>query len=244
MNEGNIYKRTIHRKKIFSAALQKERTIRIYLPPNYGEMTAYPVIYCQDGEQFFNFGRIATHANRLILQERLHPVIIVGVDVDLPLRNEEYDPLGNRFASYCQFFNEEMIPFVEAQYFVQENNRILAGDSLGGTVSLHLALDRPDLYQKIISFSGAFFEASLERIRLETDLSKFTFYMWIGLEEDEVKTDRGTFDFLHMNRTARKLLHERGAYIRYIEERGMHLWKYWQAELPHALRFFLHRSVS
>ena len=77
-------KRTIIKKEIPSQPLQQTRSIRVFLPPGYNELVTYPVVYCQDGEQFLNFGRIATHATRLILDEGMEPVMIVGVDADLP----------------------------------------------------------------------------------------------------------------------------------------------------------------
>ena len=70
-------------------------------------------MYCQDGEEFFNFGRIATWANQLILEEGVEPFIIVGVEVNTKVRTEEYAPFGNRFDAYLSCFAEEIIPFVE-----------------------------------------------------------------------------------------------------------------------------------
>lgn len=46
-------------------------------PPGYNEVLSYPVVYCQDGEEFFNFGRIATLAGQLIVEEDVEPFIIV-----------------------------------------------------------------------------------------------------------------------------------------------------------------------
>lgn len=234
-------KRTIIKKEIPSQPLQQTRSIRVFLPPGYNELVTYPVVYCQDGEQFFNFGRIATHATRLILDEGMEPVMIVGVDADLPRRTDEYSPSGRLFDDYCQFFVSELVPFIENEFPVRSSKeeRILAGDSLGGTVSLHLALDRPDLFCKVISLSGAFMESTQERLREETDLSELDIYMLIGQDETEVETDRGVFNFLQMNRTARKMLEERGARVRYVEKPGKHLWGFWQNELSEALLYFL-----
>ncbi|WP_205628760.1 alpha/beta hydrolase-fold protein, partial [Acinetobacter baumannii] len=56
---------------------------------------------------------------------------------------------------YKSFFLEELLPAVEKEFAIDE--RILVGDSLGATVSLDLAMDRPDLFAKVISLSGAFY---------------------------------------------------------------------------------------
>ncbi|GIP32317.1 esterase family protein [Paenibacillus sp. J2TS4] len=237
----SIYHRTIIKKQIYSASLQTEREISVYLPPGYNELLSYPVVYCQDGVEFLNYGRIATTANQLILEEDMEPPIIVGVHVDLENRTEEYSPDGERFDAYCHFWTDEMMPEIEASFPVRTvaEDRVLAGDSLGATVSLHLALDHPDLFRKIISLSGAFLAPSIQRLREETDLSGLDLYMLIGLQETEVKTERGTFDFLQANRLAKELLEEKGAQIYYEEAEGKHIWGFWQKKLPAALYHYL-----
>lgn len=241
MSPSSYHKRTIIKREIQSEPLARTRSVRIFLPPGYNELVTYPVIYGQDGEQFFNFGRVATHATRLILDEGMEPVIIVGVDVDMENRTEEYSPSGSRFDRYCDFFVHELVPFVENQFPVRPDpeERILAGDSLGGTVSLHLALERPDLFRKVLSLSGAFTESTQERLREENDVSKLEIYMLIGEDETEVETDRGVFNFLHLNRVTRTMLEQRGARLRYVEKPGKHIWGFWQNELPEALLYFL-----
>ncbi|WP_435925507.1 alpha/beta hydrolase [Paenibacillus sp. DYY-L-2] len=241
MTDSRYLKRTIVKEEIHSHSLGELRKLRIYLPPGYNEILSYPVVYCQDGEEFFNFGRIATHANKLILDDDIEPFIIVGIEVDTSVRTEEYAPFGNRFEAYCNCITEEIIPFVESNYPVrrQADDRILAGDSLGGSFSLHLAMKKPELFSKIISLSGAFYDRSLEMIADQTDLSYLSLYMIVGLQEDHYTTDTGTYNFVELNRKAKHLLEERGAKVNYFEKEGKHLWGFWQQELPDALTYFL-----
>ncbi|WP_018752825.1 alpha/beta hydrolase [Paenibacillus sanguinis] len=241
MTESRYLKRTIIKEEIESKFLEEKRYLRVYLPPGYNEIISYPVVYCQDGEEFFNFGRIATHANQLILDEGIDPFIIVGVEVNTTVRTEEYAPFGNRFEAYTSCFTEEIIPFIEQKYPVRREpgERILAGDSLGATVSLHLALKRPDLFSKIISLSGAYYEPSLKLLAKETDLTTLSLYMIVGLQEQKYTTDTGTYNFVELNRKAKALLEERGAKVTYFEKDGKHLWGFWQQELPDALIYFL-----
>jgi enterochelin esterase-like enzyme len=241
MDDARYYKRTVIKEELSSPILGASRSLRIYLPPGYNELLSYPVIYCQDGEQFFNFGRIATTLTRSILDEGLEPAIVVGVDVVTAVRTSEYAPEGSNFAAYCRFFTEELLPFVESQYPVRKDRmqRILAGDSLGGTVSLHLALDYPSLFCKVISLSGAFFGKTRERLAIEDDLSWLELFMLIGTEETEVTTERGTFNFLQENRKARDILEQKKTALLYTEKPGTHIWGFWQLELPAALHYFL-----
>jgi enterochelin esterase-like enzyme len=241
MDDSRYYQRTVIKEELSSSILGASRTLRIYLPPGYNELLSYPVIYCQDGEQFFNFGRIATTLTRFILDEGLEPAIVVGVDVVTAVRTSEYAPEGSNFSAYCRFFAEELLPFIESRYPVRTDRteRILAGDSLGGTVSLHLALDYPSLFCRVISLSGAFFGKTRERLAKEDDLSWLELFMLIGTEETEVTTERGTFNFLQENRKARDILEQKKTALLYTEKPGTHIWGFWQLELPAALHYFL-----
>lgn len=241
MTDSRYLKRTIVKEVIESQFLNEERSLRIYLPPGYNEVLSYPVVYCQDGEEFFNFGRIATYANQLILDEGIEPFIVVGIEVDVKKRTAEYAPFGDRHEAYVRCIMEEIIPFVEQKYRARADDRVLAGDSLGGSMSLHLSLLYPGEFPRIISLSGAYYEESQEIIARASALGWLDVFMIVGLQENEYETDHGTFDFVDLNRRTRDLLSERGATVRYAEKEGKHLWGFWQKELPGALKYFLTR---
>jgi len=241
MTNSSYTKRTIEKVQIKSNFLNEYRGVLIYLPPGFNELITYPVIYCQDGKQFFNFGRIATEANRLILDKGIEPMIIVGVEMNRYFRTEEYSPKGSMFSEYTSFFVNELIPYIENNYPIRDSaeHRILAGDSLGGTVSLHLAIDHPKLFKQVISLSGAFFQNTIDRLIHEKNLSWLDIYMIIGLQETDVRTEEGTFDILTQNREVKKILEEKKASIKYLEKDGEHKWGFWQKEIPDALTYFL-----
>ncbi|BBH19914.1 hypothetical protein Back11_12590 [Paenibacillus baekrokdamisoli] len=242
MTDERYLKRTIVREVITSHYLPEgQRNLRVYLPPGYNEVLSYPVVYCQDGEEFFNFGRIATIANQLILDEGVEPFIIVGVDVDKKLRTAEYSPDGDRHSNYVTFFGEELIPFIETKYPVRRepSERILAGDSLGGTVSLHIAIAYRSMFHQIIAYSGAFYSESLRLVEAELDFKDFSLYMIVGLQETAFESDRGVINFVEINRRMKQLLEERGAQINYSEHDGQHVWGFWQKFIPASLIHFL-----
>jgi enterochelin esterase-like enzyme len=237
-------RRTIVKEEIPSRFLDAPRPVKIYLPPGYQELLSYPVVYCQDGNDFFTMGRIATIANRLILDEGMEPVIIVGVSVERSKRTSEYSPVGSRHAMYKRFFCEELVPFIEQRYPVraEANARVLAGDSLGGTVSLHIAFDAPHLFHNVLSLSGAFFQPTLDQISRRSDLSWLRVWMIVGLDETNVETHLGTFDFVDWNRQTKKALEQKNAQLAYKEKPGDHLWGFWQNVLPDGLRHFFPTS--
>lgn len=234
--EENLRKRTILRREIISNYLGEPRSYKLYLPPGYQSDQAYPILYAQDGEQFLNFGRGATAAQELILDQKLSPFIIAAVTVSRENRTDEYGTGRSRNHLYKSFFIEELMPAVEREVHI--SGRVLAGDSLGGTVSLDLALDRPDLFPRVLSLSGAFYPEVMKGVLRKPDLSYLTIYMLIGLEETAVPVWSGTADFLAFNREMKNILEERGASVTYIERPGGHDWGFWQRELPQALTFF------
>ncbi|AMA72286.1 MULTISPECIES: alpha/beta hydrolase [Aneurinibacillus] len=235
--DQKLRKRTIVRRELTSSYLGETRSYKVYLPPNYDRNKAYPVLYAQDGEQFLNFGRGATIAQEMILNGKLFPFIIAAVTVSRENRTEEYGTGRSRNAIYKSFFTEELLPAVEEEF--SASDRVLVGDSLGGTVSLDLALDRPDLFNKVLSLSGAFYPDVMKGVLRKPDLSYLLIYMLIGLEETAVPVSDGkTVDFLSYNREMKNLLEQRGASVTYVEEKGGHDWGFWQSQLSSAFSFF------
>lgn len=242
MNDAHLFKRTIVRHEVPSRILPEDkRETRIYLPPGYQETLSYPVVYCQDGQDFFQFGRIATIAQKMILDEGWEPFVVVGVDVDKKVRTSEYMAGGERNERYIRFFAEELIPYVENNIAVRRapDQRVVAGDSLGGAVSLSLALWYPQLFTRVLSLSGAFYAGSMLELEDQASLEGLSVWMTVGLQETAFATDMGTFNFVELNREARRLLEAKGAYVDYREKDGEHKWGFWQAELPEALGAFI-----
>jgi enterochelin esterase-like enzyme len=242
MSDNPIFRRTVVKHEVPSRILPEgHRDIRVYLPPGYQETVSYPVVYCQDGEDFFNFGRIATIAQRLILEEEWDPFVVIGVDVDKKLRTSEYKPGESRHEVYTRFFANELIPDVEKHFSVRRTSdqRLLAGDSLGGAVSMSLALRYPHLFARVLSLSGAYYEVFQQELAEADDLSWLRVWMVVGLQETQFTTDRGTFDFVRLNRETRQLLESRNARVVYAEKDGEHKWGFWQQQIPEALAAFL-----
>ncbi|WP_091742302.1 alpha/beta hydrolase [Marininema mesophilum] len=236
-------KRTILKREVESQHLGETRPFQVYLPPEHDESESYPVLYLQDGDDYFNLGRLATQANQLILDNEIHPFVAVALPVDKAKRTSEYAPIGERFDRYLQFFAEELIPAVEENFPVSTHpdERVLGGSSLGGTVSLHLALQYPQKFQRILSQSGAFLEQTLDKIGQSGSLGYLEIYQTIGKSETAVPTHLGNLDLLARNREVHRALSERDADVEYSEQEGDHTWGFWQRDLPIALKFFFEK---
>ncbi|MFS8612633.1 MAG: alpha/beta hydrolase-fold protein [Planifilum fulgidum] len=244
--QSDYLKRTIIREELSSKYLGETRLLQIYLPPGYSDENRYPVLYLQDGTDYLTLGRIATQTNQLIAEGRIHPPIIVMIPVDKARRNEEYAPGGDRFEAYGRFVADEVLPRVENRFAARQEpgGRVIGGSSLGATVSLHMALDFPDRFRRVLSQSGAFFKATLDRIRQAPTLADLEVYQMIGLEEHAVPTHVGNLDLLARNREVSRALREKGASLRYVEKEGKHTWGLWQKDLPEALTHFFGKTAD
>jgi predicted alpha/beta superfamily hydrolase len=151
-----------------SKILGNQRLITVYLPAGYDEREdrRYPVLYLQDGQNLFdperayvpgNHWRVQDAADQAIGDRTASPMIIVGVDHAGPGRMDEYTPVrdrkhsgGGRAAEYARFLIEELKPAIDARFrtLPDAEHTGVGGSSLGGLVSLYLALKHPDVFRR------------------------------------------------------------------------------------------------
>jgi enterochelin esterase-like enzyme len=236
--EQKFLKRTIKKESISSTHLQTEKKVLIYLPPEFEATKSYPTLFLHDGDDYFSLGRIATQANKLIDEQKIQPLIMVAIPVEKKLRSAEYSPIGDRNVAHIKFVTEELLPYLKEHYPIDQNNLVVGGSSLGGTVSLHLALTYPSIWNKALSQSGAFLPQTTTAVEEGSPLEWLTIYQTIGLQETSVSTHVGDVNLVTRNREMEQKLREHGAKLHYIEQDGDHTWGLWQPQLPEALRFF------
>ncbi|HUF25844.1 MAG TPA: alpha/beta hydrolase-fold protein [Gemmatimonadaceae bacterium] len=142
-----------------SRFLEAHRSVRVYLPPGYeaDRERRYPVLYLQDGQNLFDnataFGGrewgVDEAAERLVAEGVIEPLIVVGVDNAGDQRIAEYTPsrddeqgAGGAADQYGWMLFDELKPMIDATYRTrpEQEHTALGGSSLGGLVSLYLAL--------------------------------------------------------------------------------------------------------
>jgi predicted alpha/beta superfamily hydrolase len=152
------------------AGLDRDRIVRIYLPPGYADGDRrYPVLYLQDGQNLFDDA--TSYVGEWGVDEALDalaaeglPFIAVGIDhggekrvTELsPWHNEEFGkPEGEQ---YLRFLVDTVKPFVEANYrtLPGRDNTLVGGSSLGGLMAHYAVVEHPDLFGKALIFSPAY----------------------------------------------------------------------------------------
>lgn len=151
--------------KLTSKVLGEERTILVSTPRGYEQGTArYPVLYMTDGDAHLVHTRGTV--DFLSRNGRMPDVIVVGVantnrTRDLtPTKAFRRQADGTRVlvegsggaSRFLDFFEKELIPFVEAKYRTAPL-RVLAGHSLGGLFVLTALVERPGLFGAAIAAS-------------------------------------------------------------------------------------------
>ena len=154
-------------KKFESKILGNNRTIIVYLPPDY-ETAAdrhYPVLYMQDGQNLFDAStsfagiewQVDETAQDLIKSGKIDPVIIVGI-YNTPERTAEFTPFDKtpngedgRGSLYGKFVIDEVKPMIDKTYrtLPDRAHTAIGGGSMGGLISLAIAHDHPDIFGSV-----------------------------------------------------------------------------------------------
>ena len=151
--------------------VRKERKIFVYVPAAYVDGTAAPILVMHDGPSRLNLVRNALD-NLTVSKDpdrRLPAFIAIAVqnggdDGKGSQRGLEYDTMSDRLA---RFIEQEVLPAVlenpeiRAAYpniaFTKDPwGRAAMGCSSGGAAALTMGWFRPDLFRRLITYSGTF----------------------------------------------------------------------------------------
>jgi enterochelin esterase family protein len=134
------------------------RRVAVYVPQQYVPGTIVPVIVGADGPDQTLF----TALDNLIAQKRVPVMIAVSIgngsgDGQGSQRGLEYDTMSGL---YAEFVETEVLPLVEKQYKVRitkdPDARVTMGCSSGGSAAMAMAWYRPDLYHRVLTYSGTY----------------------------------------------------------------------------------------
>ncbi len=159
-------------EQVCSTVLGNCRNMAAYLPRGYHAPVnagrRYPVVFMHDGQNVFDdhdccFGHTGWEVNVALDAEitagRVEEAIIVAVDHAGGARNDEYgwsELVGGKQESFMSFQIGTVQPRAAALWRLDPARIYVAGSSLGGLISMRLALEHPDVYAGAASLSGAF----------------------------------------------------------------------------------------
>jgi iron(III)-enterobactin esterase len=134
------------------------RRVTVYVPKQYVAGTAAPFIVGADGPDQLLF----TALDSLIAEKRVPAMIAISIsngsgDAQGSERGLEYDTMSGL---YAEFVEKEVLPLVEKQYNVKltkdPDGRATMGGSSGGSCALIMAWYHPELYHRVLTYSGTY----------------------------------------------------------------------------------------
>ncbi len=134
------------------------RKVAVYVPKQYVAGTEAPFIVGADGPDTALF----TALDNLIAQRRVPAMIAISLgngsgDAQGSERGLEYDTMSGLYAEWVE---KEVLPLVEKQYNVRltknPEGRATMGGSSGGSCALIMAWYHPELYHRVLTYSGTY----------------------------------------------------------------------------------------
>jgi predicted alpha/beta superfamily hydrolase len=237
------------------------RTVQVWLPAQYASEPTrrFPVLYLHDGQMKFDAAEAGAEwqmdesAQRLIGRGEIAPFIMVAAHHSREQRILDYTPtasllsaerLGAREPSragggapaYAQFLKTELKPMIDARYrtLPDRSNTAVGGASLGGLVSLWLALHHGDTFGSALVVSPSVWWddefATQDAAKVPTaQLKGSKIWLDMGAHEGE--------EALPAVRKLRQVLQDRVT-LRYVEDGdGGHDEASWARRAPEMLKF-------
>jgi enterochelin esterase-like enzyme len=223
-----------------SKALDSQRRVHIYTPPNYDKETSrYPVLYLfhganADDTAWTSLGRANRIVDNLLADGKLRPLVVVMPFGYAYAPNDSGGvglPNSDRQASgFSRDLIEDLIPFVQASYrvYTDRDHRAIVGLSMGGGQALRIGLGHLDLFSRVAGFSAAVprsnvaeaFKEVAENPKKVNDQLKL---LWVGC---------GTADSLFAaDQAFSEFLKTSGVKHTFRATEGAHTWQVWRRYL-------------
>jgi enterochelin esterase family protein len=155
--DSRIYKGIAKGKK---GTVPYERKVAVYIPKQLETGKPAPFIVAQDGLGYM--GVLPKALDTLIHEKRVPAMVAIminsgGGDAQGSQRGLEYDTVSD---TYAGFIEKEVLPKIAKDYGLKftndPNGRATMGGSSGAAAAFTMAWFRPDLYHRVLSYSGTY----------------------------------------------------------------------------------------
>ena len=211
------------------------RKLSVYVPKQYVPGTVAPFIVGADGPDRALF----TALDNLIAQHRVPVMIAISIgngsgDAQGSERGLEYDTMSGL---YAEFVEKEVLPLVEKQYHVKltkdPDGRATMGGSSGGSCALIMAWYHPELYHRVLTYSGTYVNQQWP-VNAETPHGAWEFHehlipnaaakpirLWMEVgDRDNFNARDGMHDWVLANENMARVLAAKGYHYQFVFARN------------------------
>jgi predicted alpha/beta superfamily hydrolase len=246
-----------------SRIYRNDRFLRVWLPPGYDDAQNaarhYPVLYLNDGQNLFepatSFNgvewQVDETADRLIREQVIAPMIIVGIDNTGKDRLREYMPhrsfqpmmLRVQGTRYPSFLIKEVMPFVERHYRVASGPRTtgLGGSSLGALIALYTVAVSPGIFGRLLLESPSLWASNRQIIRQSRTVRRWPERVFLATGSAEAGREDRDRSMVDDVQELAAILHRGGLDARHlrlvVEQGASHHESEWARRFPDALSF-------
>jgi iron(III)-enterobactin esterase len=211
------------------------RRVAVYVPKQYVPGAVAPFIVGADGPDKALFATL----DNLIAQHRVPVMIAISIsngggDAQGSERGLEYDTMSGL---YAEFVEKEVLPLVEKQASVKltkdPDARATMGGSSGGSCALIMAWYHPELYHRVLTYSGTYVNQQWP-VNPETPHGAWEFHehlipnspakplrIWMEVgDRDNFSTRDNLHDWVVANENMAKVLAAKGYHYQFVFARN------------------------
>ena len=223
------------RRIVLSHPAPYTRKVAVYVPKQYVAGTVAPFIVGADGID----NGLFTALDNLIAEHKVPVMIAISIgngsgDAQGSERGHEYDTMSGL---YAEFVEKEVLPRVEKEANVKltkdPDARATMGGSSGGSAALEMAWYHPDLYHRVLTFSGTYVNQQWP-INPETPHGAWEFHehliptnpvkpirLWMEVgDRDLLNSPDGYHDWVVANENMAKVLAAKGYHYQFTFARN------------------------
>ncbi|MGA2555058.1 MAG: alpha/beta hydrolase-fold protein [Verrucomicrobiota bacterium] len=215
------------------------RRVWVYVPAQYRAGTAAPFLVVQDGGSYR--GRLVPILDNMIAARRLPALVAImidsgGGDAQGSQRGLEYDTLSGR---YAEFIEQEVLPRISRDYRItftkNPDARAAMGGSSGGAAAFTMGWFHPELYHRILAYSGTFVNQQSPRnpefphgaweyhdhLIAQSARKPLRIWMQVGENDNQSKDPESTFhNWVLANQRMAAALQARGYHCQFLFCKG------------------------
>lgn len=239
--QADVPRGTLTTHRIHSNQLKNERTLWLYLPPDYTEQNGpYPVAIFLDGEVWGSLLPLAHTLDNLTRAGKIPPMIALmpeSIDNQTRLRELSCNP------TFIAFLSDELLPWASSQWAITSDptQTIIAGQSLGALTAAFAAHHAPHRFGKVLAQSASLWWAppqATQETALPDNMDWLTaqfahseplavqFYLAVGKQEGFLQESA---------QRLRDLLMTKGYKLTYHEYNGGHDYLCWRSDIANGL---------